>query len=43
MNVETNELTAVDETCKIEECSDILALSPEDLDLVGGGTLGLLY
>jgi hypothetical protein len=37
MNIETLELTAVAETTKTEESLEILALSIDDLDLVGGG------
>jgi hypothetical protein len=37
MNIETLELNAVVETAKTEESLEILALSIDDLDLVGGG------
>lgn len=37
MNIETLELSAVAETAKTEESLEILALSIDDLDLVGGG------
>jgi hypothetical protein len=43
MNIETLELNAVAETAKIDETVELLALSIDDLDLVGGGTsLGTL-
>jgi hypothetical protein len=38
MNIEMLEVTAVTEAAAIEESSDLLALSLDDLDLVGGGT-----
>lgn len=38
MNVETTELKTVDQTVETEESTEILALSFDDLDLVGGGT-----
>jgi hypothetical protein len=37
MNIETLELNAVAETVKADETIELLALSVEDLDLVGGG------
>ncbi len=37
MNVEMLEMNAVAETVKSEESLEILALSIDDLDLVGGG------
>jgi hypothetical protein len=37
MNIETLELNAVAEATKAEETFDLLALSADDLDLVGGG------
>jgi hypothetical protein len=37
MNIETLELNAAVETAKSEESFEILALSIDDLDLVGGG------
>ena len=40
MNVEITELKAVEEVAKSEESLDFLALSHEDLDLVGGGFVG---
>jgi hypothetical protein len=44
MNVETIELNAVTEIAKTDELSDLLALSLDDLDLVGGGTaIGVAY
>jgi hypothetical protein len=43
MNVETLELNAVAEVAKTDEAIDLLSLSIDDLDLVGGGiSLGLL-
>ena len=43
MNVETVELNAVAEVAKTDEAFELLALSIDDLDLVGGGiSLGLL-
>jgi hypothetical protein len=43
MNIATLELNAVAETDKAHEQLDLLALSFDDLDLVGGGaSLGLL-
>jgi hypothetical protein len=38
MNVEITEYKAVEETVKTDDAFDILALSLDDLDLVGGGT-----
>jgi hypothetical protein len=37
MNVETVELNAVAEVAKTDEALELLALSIDDLDLVGGG------
>jgi len=37
MNVEMLELNAVSETVKSEETAELLALSFDDLDLIGGG------
>jgi hypothetical protein len=37
MNVETVELNAVAEVTKTDEALELLALSIDDLDLVGGG------
>ena len=43
MNIETLELNAVAETEKSSEALELLALSIDDLDLVGGGaSLGLI-
>ena len=43
MNVETLELNAVAEVAKADEAIELLSLSFDDLDLVGGGiSLGLL-
>ena len=43
MNIETLELNAVAETEKTNEALELLALSIDDLDLVGGGSsLGLI-
>jgi hypothetical protein len=43
MNIETLELNAVTETEKSSEALELLALSIDDLDLVGGGSsLGLI-
>jgi len=43
MNVEMLELNAVSETVKSEETAELLALSFDDLDLIGGGvTIGLV-
>lgn len=43
MNIEMLELNAVAETAKTDEALELLALSIDDLDLVGGGTsLGTL-
>jgi hypothetical protein len=39
MNTETLELNAVAEAGKSEDCFEVLALSVDDLDLVGGGSL----
>jgi hypothetical protein len=39
MNVETLELNAVAEITKTDETVDLLALSVDDLDLVGGGAV----
>jgi hypothetical protein len=44
MNIETLELNAVAEAVKSDESLELLALSLDDLDLVGGGsTIGNLY
>ncbi len=37
MNIETLELNAVAEAFKADETFELLALSMDDLDLVGGG------
>lgn len=37
MNIETLELNAVVETAKNDDAFELLALSMDDLDLVGGG------
>lgn len=37
MNIEMLELSAVTEAAKTEESFELLALSIDDLDLVGGG------
>ena len=43
MNVEAVELNAVAEVAKTDEAIELLALSIDDLDLIGGGiSLGLL-
>ena len=43
MNVETTELKAVEQVVATDETLDILALSFDDLDLIGGGvTIGAL-
>ena len=43
MNVETVELQAVAEVAKTDEVVQMLALSLDDLDLVGGGSsLGMI-
>ena len=43
MNVEAVELSAVAEVAKTDEAIELLALSIDDLDLIGGGiSLGLL-
>jgi hypothetical protein len=43
MNIETLELNAAAEATKADETFDLLALSADDLDLVGGGnTIGSL-
>jgi hypothetical protein len=39
MNTETLELTAVVEAVKVDETFDLLALTADDLDLVGGGNV----
>jgi hypothetical protein len=39
MNIETLELNAIAETAKTEESLELLALSVDDLDLVGGGVI----
>ena len=39
MNIETLELNAVAEITKTDEIVDLLALSADDLDLVGGGAV----
>jgi hypothetical protein len=38
MNIETLELNAIAEVAKSDETFEMLALSLDDLDLVGGGT-----
>jgi hypothetical protein len=38
MNIETLELNAVANVTEIDESVELLALSLDDLDLVGGGT-----
>jgi hypothetical protein len=38
MNIETLELNAVAEITKNDEVIEVLALSLDDMDLVGGGT-----
>jgi hypothetical protein len=44
MNIETLELNAVAEVVKTDETLELLALSLDDLDLVGGGsTIGNIY
>jgi hypothetical protein len=37
MIIETTELTILDETTNRDEAHELLALSADDLDLVGGG------
>lgn len=37
MNIETIELNAVEQAAKTDESVDLLALSLDDMDLVGGG------
>ena len=39
MNIETLELNAVAEAVKTDETLELLALSLDDLDLVGGGVV----
>jgi hypothetical protein len=39
MNIETLELNAIAEVAKTDEAFELLALSIDDLDLVGGGSL----
>jgi hypothetical protein len=39
MNIETTELSAVEQVVKADEAVDLLALSVDDLDLVGGGAI----
>ena len=39
MNIETLELSAIAEVAKTDETFELLALSIDDLDLVGGGSL----
>ena len=39
MNIETLELNAVAEAVKTDETLELLALSLDDLDLVGGGAV----
>jgi hypothetical protein len=41
MNIETIELKAVEQTLETDTCADVLALSFDDLDLVGGGSSAL--
>jgi hypothetical protein len=43
MNVEMLELNAVSEAIKSEDTAELLALSLDDLDLIGGGvTIGVV-
>jgi hypothetical protein len=37
MNIETTELKAVEQVAKTDETVELLALSLDDMDLVGGG------
>ncbi|MDH4115107.1 MAG: hypothetical protein OEU89_06515 [Burkholderiaceae bacterium] len=37
MNIETIELNAVEQVAKTDETVELLALSLDDMDLVGGG------
>jgi hypothetical protein len=39
MNIETTELNAVEQVAKTDEAVELLALSVDDLDLVGGGAI----
>lgn len=39
MNIETLELNAIAETAKTDDSLEVLALSLDDLDLVGGGSV----
>ena len=39
MNIETTELSAVEQVVKTDEAVELLALSVDDLDLVGGGAI----
>jgi hypothetical protein len=39
MNIETTELSAVEQVVKADETVELLALSVDDLDLVGGGAI----
>ena len=41
MNIETLELNAVAEAAKNDDAFELLALSIDDLDLVGGGNNGV--
>lgn len=44
MNVETAELVAVEDASKVSEIQEVLALSFDDMDLVGGGVqIGVTY
>jgi hypothetical protein len=43
MNIETLELNAVAEVAKYEDAIELLALSIDDLDLIGGGhSIGMI-
>jgi len=39
MNIDTTELSAVEKVVKTDEAVELLALSVDDLDLVGGGAI----
>jgi hypothetical protein len=39
MNIDTTELSAVEQVVKTDEAVELLALSVDDLDLVGGGAI----
>ncbi len=44
MNIETLELVAVAEAAKKEDSLELLALSVDDLDLIGGGAqVGIVF